>query len=90
MTRSENIKAILECNFPGFKDELIENACKRIVAEDERLDKHLIRCRMAWFELTDVIEQITQNNNFDRVIDLLDLLNVYIDLLKNFIQAGEE
>lgn len=89
MTRSENIKAILEANFPGFKDELIENACKNIVAEDERLVKHLMRYRMAWFELTDAIEQITQNNNFDRTIDLLDLLNIYIDLLKIFIQESE-
>lgn len=25
-----NVKAILECNFAGFKDEIIENACKLI------------------------------------------------------------
>lgn len=25
-----NVKAVLECNFAGFKDEVIENACKLI------------------------------------------------------------
>lgn len=26
----DNVKAILECNFAGFKEEIIDNACKRI------------------------------------------------------------
>lgn len=30
MTREENIKAILECNFVGFKEEIINTATKRI------------------------------------------------------------
>lgn len=31
MTYKENIKAILECNFAGFKDEIINTACDRIL-----------------------------------------------------------
>lgn len=31
MTREQNIKAILECNFTGFKDEIIEIATKNIM-----------------------------------------------------------
>ena len=31
MTIEQNIRAILECNFAGFKDELIDNAVKSIV-----------------------------------------------------------
>ena len=31
MTYKENIKAILECNFTGFKDEIIDTACDRII-----------------------------------------------------------
>ncbi len=30
MTREENIRAILECNFAGFKDDIIDIAVKRI------------------------------------------------------------
>lgn len=31
MTYKENIKAILECCFAGFKEEIIEAACNRIL-----------------------------------------------------------
>lgn len=34
MTYKENIKAILECYFPGFKEEIIECACNRIVKQE--------------------------------------------------------
>ena len=30
LTYEQNVKAILECFFPGHKDELIEDACKKI------------------------------------------------------------
>lgn len=32
MTREENIRAILECNFSGTKEELIDIAVKNIMA----------------------------------------------------------
>lgn len=31
MTYRENIRAILECYFTGFKEEIIDNACDRIL-----------------------------------------------------------
>ena len=31
MTYRDNITAILECNFTGFKEEIIANACNRIL-----------------------------------------------------------
>ena len=31
MTTKENIKAVLACNFSGFKDEIIESAANRIM-----------------------------------------------------------
>ena len=34
MTYKENIMAILECNFAGFKKEIIESACNRILEQD--------------------------------------------------------
>ena len=32
LTYEENVKAILECCFPGYKEELINDACKSICA----------------------------------------------------------
>lgn len=37
MTYKENIRAILECNFNGFKDEIIDAACDRIL--EQSIDK---------------------------------------------------
>ena len=41
MTQQQNVKAILECNFAGFKDEIIDIACKGICqlrsSHDERM-----------------------------------------------------
>lgn len=33
MTYKENIKAILECYFTGFKEEIIDSACNRILEQ---------------------------------------------------------
>lgn len=38
MTYKDNITAILECNFPGFKQEIIDNACNRILELKTRDD----------------------------------------------------
>lgn len=32
LTYEQNVKAVLECIFAGYKDELIEDACKMICA----------------------------------------------------------
>lgn len=34
MTYKENIRAILECYFTGFKDEIIDSACNRILEQE--------------------------------------------------------
>lgn len=34
MTDKENIKAILECYFTGFKEEIIDSACNRILEQE--------------------------------------------------------
>lgn len=36
MTHRDNIMAILECHFTGFKEEIIESACNRILGQEER------------------------------------------------------
>jgi hypothetical protein len=42
-----NVKAILECNFAGFKDEIIENACKLIcdlkINDDRQKENNVTR-----------------------------------------------
>ncbi len=35
MSIKENIKSILECYFAGFKEEIIDNACNRILEQVE-------------------------------------------------------
>lgn len=39
MTYKENITAILECCFAGFKEEIIDSACNRILELSPTLDK---------------------------------------------------
>lgn len=34
MTHRENIRAILECYFAGYKEEIIESACNRILEQE--------------------------------------------------------
>ena len=44
MTRKENIRAILECYFTGFKDVMIDSACERICElEQEPTDERAYR-----------------------------------------------
>lgn len=45
MTYRQNVKAILECIFAGFKDELIEVACERI-------------CELKEFEVNKIRDEI--------------------------------
>lgn len=37
MTYKENIKAILECYFTGFKEEIIDSACNRILEQEPKI-----------------------------------------------------
>lgn len=36
MTYKENIRAILECYFTGFKEEIINSACDRILEQEPK------------------------------------------------------
>ncbi len=36
MTHKENITAILECYFTGFKKEIIDSACNRILEQEPK------------------------------------------------------
>ena len=57
MTHKENIRAILECHFAGFKEEIIDSACNRILEQEIRQYevKAVTRgnCMMCGKELTD-------------------------------------
>lgn len=47
MTFKENIRAILECYFAGFKDEIIDRCCDRIYYE----------CKLNGYESENMSEQ---------------------------------
>ena len=51
MTTEQNIRAILECNFAGFKEEIIDSACNRIL-EQEPKTGHCKDCK--YFEYDSV------------------------------------
>jgi len=61
MTYKENITAILECCFAGFKEEIIEAACNRILGLKPktghwiRVDKTKVKCSEC--EITHMIAQ---------------------------------
>jgi len=71
MTYKENITAILECYFTGFKKEIIDSACNRILEQEPILDN--IRAE---------IEQITDTmgvsyNQYVSKIDVLQIIDKY-------------
>ena len=39
MTHKENIKAILECYFTGFKEEIIDSACNRLLEQQSKTEQ---------------------------------------------------
>lgn len=39
MTYKENITAILECYFTGFKKEIIDSACNRILEQKPKIER---------------------------------------------------
>ena len=44
MTYKENIKAILECFFQGFKEEIIDGACDRILEQQPKPGRYCPTC----------------------------------------------
>lgn len=51
MTREQNIKAILESNFAGFKDEIINTATKKLLSLDDDTSGDLISRKAAHFKV---------------------------------------
>jgi len=44
MTYKENITAILECYFAGFKKEIIDSACNRILEQEPKIESKYCNC----------------------------------------------
>ena len=57
MTREENIRAILECNFSGFKDEIIDIAVKNIMSLSQEPIDALQKIRGGDMLFGDEVEQ---------------------------------
>lgn len=68
MTYKENITAILECYFTGFKKEIIDSACSRILEQEPILDK--IRAEMhATAEMHEDGDYYLREEWIDEIID---------------------
>ena len=76
MTREENIRSILECNFSGFKDEIInvavnaildlkDETCEDCISRAELIDKTIKR-NSIWLKITD-----SRGMNLQEIIDEL-------------------
>ena len=50
MTHKENITAILECCFAGFKEEIIDSACNRILEQESFEDAISRKALTEWLE----------------------------------------
>lgn len=74
MTDKENITAILECYFPGFKEEIIESACNRILEQEP--------CENFKQKAGVVIEQLRADR--DRLATALEEIRVEINGLKYY------
>ena len=58
MTYEQNVEAILESNFVGFKEEIIDNACERICmlgTKEETIDR--------------VLKIIDEENNLSKLVE---------------------
>ena len=59
MTHKENIRAILECYFTGFKKEIIDSACNRIIDQEPKtghwveLPTHESQSGLPWYECSE-------------------------------------
>lgn len=62
MTREQNIRAILESNFAGFKDEIIDVAVKNIMALSENKGE--------WISVS---ERLPENTEYVLATDGLDM-----------------
>lgn len=59
MTYKENIKAILECCFAGFKQEIIEGACNRILELEPFINKPCISKGVCHEDKIKVLDKIS-------------------------------
>jgi len=72
MTHKENITAILECYFTGFKKEIIDSACNRILEQESSEDAISRR---------EAIKKFTYNYKGERIADYdCDNFPVQIDV----------
>lgn len=81
MTTEQNIRAILECFFSGYKDEIIDSATKRIL--DINVDESVIRCKdCKWYGRAD-------KSRFYRGMDCLNKRIATIDPDMDYCSRAE-
>lgn len=58
MIYKENITAILECYFTGFKKEIIDSACDRILEQDPFMNKSCVANQVCHEDKVKVLDKI--------------------------------
>ena len=64
MTYKENITAILECYFTGFKKEIIDSACNRILEQEPS------RKKGKWIEIDDYPNEEYECSICGRIVEV--------------------
>lgn len=84
-TNRQNVKAILECIFAGFKDELIEVACERICELDENnnIKKEIEDAFLTvGIMIRAKVNELCNEHKFEdaqKILDAYEVLNKYFD-----------
>ena len=63
MTYKENITAILECYFTGFKKEIIDSACDRILKQESFMNKPCVAHQVCHEDKIKVLDKIKTEIN---------------------------
>ena len=85
LSYEENVRAVLECNFAGMKDELIDNATRLIVElaprEDKLVGEFLYKIKASRKEMEELIYDSEQcraeawsNVGVKRCLKIIDIL----------------
>lgn len=93
MTHKENITAILECYFTGFKKEIIDSACNRILEQERFMNKPCVSHN----ELANAIEYLNLEKRFclmkfgeTKYTRILDVIIDALDKYSKMVEVGEQ
>lgn len=78
LTYEENVKAVLECIFAGYKEELIEDACEKICAlKCSEKQEHVLDKIRAEIEAKCCITVGRENDGAITLHDVFEIIDKY-------------